>query len=70
MSRVSKPELKASTQGVMQGLHNGIGRACGALLGGYMINAIGKFSSSYVSSKKELVRVSFVLLILAEHEGS
>lgn len=42
MSHVSKPELKASTQGVMQGLHNGIGRACGALIGGALINAIGK----------------------------
>jgi predicted MFS family arabinose efflux permease len=43
ISNVSKPELKASTQGVMQGLHNGIGKACGALLGGYMINAIGEY---------------------------
>lgn len=43
ISHVSKPELKASTQGVMQGLHNGIGKACGALLGGYMINAIGEY---------------------------
>lgn len=42
ISHVSKPELRTSTQGVMQGLHHGIGRACGALLGGYMINAIGK----------------------------
>lgn len=25
----------------MQGLHHGIGRACGTLIGGYMINAIG-----------------------------
>lgn len=42
ISHVSKPELRTSTQGVMQGLHHGIGRACGALIGGYMINAIGE----------------------------
>lgn len=29
----------------MQGLHHGIGRACGALIGGYMINAIGSRAS-------------------------
>lgn len=29
----------------MQGLHHGIGRACGALLGGFMINAIGSRAS-------------------------
>lgn len=45
ISHVSKPELRTSTQGVMQGLHHGIGRACGALIGGYMINAIGSRAS-------------------------
>lgn len=29
----------------MQGLHHGIGRACGTLLGGYMINLIGSRAS-------------------------
>ena len=45
INHISKPELRASTQGVMQGLHHGIGRACGALIGGYMINAIGSRAS-------------------------
>lgn len=29
----------------MQGLHHGIGRACGTLLGGFLINAIGSRAS-------------------------
>lgn len=41
ISHASRPELRSSTQGVMQGLHHGIGRACGALLGGLFINAFG-----------------------------
>lgn len=60
ISHKSKPELKTSTQGVMQGLHHGIGRACGALLGGYMINAIGK-SQLRVSARVDLVYFAFVL---------
>lgn len=41
ISHASTPELRSSTQGVMQGLHHGIGRASGALLGGLFINAFG-----------------------------
>lgn len=30
----SPPHLRSSTQGVLQGLHHGLGRGCGAVIGG------------------------------------
>ena len=38
---ISDSNLKQSTQGVLQILHHGLGRGCGAIIGGYFINIFG-----------------------------
>ncbi|XP_054158851.1 major facilitator superfamily domain-containing protein 6-like [Oppia nitens] len=35
------PELRSSTQGVLQGLHHGLGRGCGSIIGGIFVNRWG-----------------------------
>jgi len=35
------PELRSSAQGVLQGLHHGLGRGCGAIIGGIFVNRWG-----------------------------
>ncbi|RUS83768.1 hypothetical protein EGW08_008474, partial [Elysia chlorotica] len=34
-------ELRSSAQGILQGLHHGLGRGCGAVFGGVMVNQYG-----------------------------
>lgn len=34
--------LRSSAQGVLQGLHHGLGRGCGAVIGGMFVTAYGK----------------------------
>ncbi|CAG9824009.1 unnamed protein product, partial [Phaedon cochleariae] len=34
-------ELRSSAQGVLQGIHHGLGRGCGAIVGGMLVNAFG-----------------------------
>jgi MFS family permease len=34
-------ELKSTAQGILQGLHFGLGRGCGALLGGVIVDYFG-----------------------------
>lgn len=36
------PELRTSAQGILQGLHLGLGRGCGAMVGGVLVNYFGK----------------------------
>lgn len=38
---VSDPTLKASTQGVLHAIHLGLGKASGAIFGGYFISKLG-----------------------------
>jgi MFS family permease len=38
---ISDSNLKQSTQGILQILHHGLGRGCGAIIGGYFINIFG-----------------------------
>ena len=38
---ISDASLKQSTQGVLHILHHGLGRGCGAIIGGYFINVFG-----------------------------
>ncbi|GJQ77082.1 hypothetical protein Trydic_g23653 [Trypoxylus dichotomus] len=33
--------LRSSAQGVLQGIHHGLGRGCGAVIGGFFVNAFG-----------------------------
>ncbi|XP_060683356.1 major facilitator superfamily domain-containing protein 6-B [Hemiscyllium ocellatum] len=41
LSAAVPPALRTSTQGILQGLHLGLGRGCGAMVGGVMVNAFG-----------------------------
>ncbi|XP_052127083.1 major facilitator superfamily domain-containing protein 6 isoform X1 [Frankliniella occidentalis] len=35
------PDMRSSSQGVLQGIHHGLGRGCGAVLGGMLVTSIG-----------------------------
>ncbi|CAG2180455.1 unnamed protein product, partial [Oppiella nova] len=37
----TEPQLRSSTQGVLQGLHHGLGRGCGSIIGGMFVNRWG-----------------------------
>lgn len=45
-------ELRSSAQGILQGLHHGLGRGCGAVFGGIMVLQYGKFLSYYKKQRK------------------
>lgn len=38
IGKIAPPEYATSAQGVLQGLHHGLGRGCGAILGGILIH--------------------------------
>lgn len=42
LSAAVPPELRTSAQGILQGLHLGLGRGCGAMIGGVLVNYFGK----------------------------
>lgn len=37
-------QLRSSAQGVLQGIHHGLGRGCGAVVGGWFVTYFGKCS--------------------------
>ncbi|XP_063067570.1 major facilitator superfamily domain-containing protein 6-A isoform X2 [Engraulis encrasicolus] len=41
LSAAVPPALRTSAQGILQGLHLGLGRGCGAMLGGVFVNEFG-----------------------------
>ena len=41
MGRIAPPGYATSAQGVLQGLHHGLGRGCGAVVGGLLIHVLG-----------------------------
>ncbi|KAI1304643.1 Major facilitator superfamily domain-containing protein 6 [Halotydeus destructor] len=41
MTQATEPHMRSQTQAVLQGLHHGFGRGCGAILGGIFINMYG-----------------------------
>lgn len=41
ITQATEPKLRSSTQAVLQALHHGLGRGCGAIIGGYFINLLG-----------------------------
>ena len=41
MGRIAPPGYATSAQGVLQGLHHGLGRGCGAIVGGLLIHVLG-----------------------------
>ncbi|KAM6464096.1 major facilitator superfamily domain-containing protein 6 isoform 2-T7 [Liasis olivaceus] len=42
LSAAVPPELRTSAQGILQGLHLGLGRGCGAMIGGVLVNYFEK----------------------------
>lgn len=42
LSAAVPSELRTSAQGILQGLHLGLGRGCGAMIGGVLVNFFGK----------------------------
>ncbi len=45
LSAAVPPALRTSAQGILQGLHLGLGRGCGAMLGGVFVNYFGMTST-------------------------
>ncbi|NXR66582.1 MFSD6 protein, partial [Rhadina sibilatrix] len=45
LSAAVPPELRTSAQGILQGLHLGLGRGCGAMVGGVLVNYFGPAST-------------------------
>ena len=41
VGRIAPPGYATSAQGILQGLHHGLGRGCGAILGGVLIHEFG-----------------------------
>lgn len=41
LSAAVPPALRTSAQGILQGLHLGLGRGCGAMVGGFFVNSFG-----------------------------
>ncbi|CAL7938395.1 unnamed protein product [Xylocopa violacea] len=41
ISHNTPPQLRTSAQGVLQGVHHGLGRGCGAVIGGMFVDAYG-----------------------------
>jgi predicted MFS family arabinose efflux permease len=41
ISHATPPELRPSANGVIQGIHNGVGKACGAIFGGLFVRYWG-----------------------------
>lgn len=44
LSAAVPPALRTSAQGILQGLHLGLGRGCGAMVGGVFVNYFGMFT--------------------------
>lgn len=41
LSAAVPPALRTSAQGILQGLHLGLGRGCGAMVGGVFVSYFG-----------------------------
>ncbi|XP_069790761.1 major facilitator superfamily domain-containing protein 6-B isoform X2 [Narcine bancroftii] len=63
LSAAVPPALRTSTQGILQGLHLGLGRGCGAMVGGVMVNAFGAQQTFRGIGMASLVILLFFALI-------
>lgn len=41
-------QLRSSAQGVLQGIHHGLGRGCGAVIGGWFVTYFGRFTHTVI----------------------
>ncbi|XP_067300452.1 major facilitator superfamily domain-containing protein 6-B [Pseudorasbora parva] len=63
LSAAVPPALRTSAQGILQGLHLGLGRGCGAMLGGVLVNFFGAAETFRCLGMASLVILLFFSLI-------
>ncbi|XP_008284123.1 major facilitator superfamily domain-containing protein 6-A-like [Stegastes partitus] len=72
LSAAVPPALRTSAQGILQGLHLGLGRGCGAMVGGVFVNYFGAaatFRGIGMASLVILLIFSFIQCLTGEAEG-
>ncbi|XP_013888254.1 major facilitator superfamily domain-containing protein 6-A isoform X2 [Austrofundulus limnaeus] len=72
LSAAVPPALRTSAQGILQGLHLGLGRGCGAMVGGVFVNFFGAaetFRGIGMASLAILLIFSFIQCLSGEIEG-
>uniref|UniRef100_A0A3Q3N0I8 Major facilitator superfamily domain containing 6a n=1 Tax=Mastacembelus armatus TaxID=205130 RepID=A0A3Q3N0I8_9TELE len=72
LSAAVPPALRTSAQGILQGLHLGLGRGCGAMVGGVLVNYFGAaatFRGIGMASLVILLIFSFIQCVSVEPEG-
>uniref|UniRef100_A0A3Q3A149 Major facilitator superfamily domain containing 6a n=1 Tax=Kryptolebias marmoratus TaxID=37003 RepID=A0A3Q3A149_KRYMA len=72
LSAAVPPALRTSAQGILQGLHLGLGRGCGAMVGGVFVNFFGAaetFRGIGMASLVILLIFSFIQCLSGEIEG-
>ncbi|XP_030627787.1 major facilitator superfamily domain-containing protein 6-A [Chanos chanos] len=72
ISAAVPPALRTSAQGILQGLHLGLGRGCGAMVGGVFVNYFGAaetFRGIGMTSLVILIFFSFIQCITEEDES-
>lgn len=72
LSAAVPPALRTSAQGILQGLHLGLGRGCGAIVGGVFVNYFGAaetFRGIGMASLVILLIFAFIQWLTGENEG-
>lgn len=72
LSAAVPPALRTSAQGILQGLHLGLGRGCGAMVGGVFVNYFGAaetFRGIGMASLVILLIFSFIQCLTGDSEG-
>lgn len=71
LSAAVSPSQRTSAQGILQGLHLGLGRGCGAMVGGVFVNYFGvaeTFRGIGMTSLVILIIFSFIMCITGQDE--
>ncbi|XP_029112793.1 major facilitator superfamily domain-containing protein 6-like isoform X3 [Scleropages formosus] len=71
LSAAVPPALRTSAQGILQGLHLGLGRGCGAMVGGVFVNYFGAaatFRGLGMASLVILLIFSFIQCLTGQNE--
>lgn len=63
MTQATEPHMRSQTQAVLQGLHHGLGRGCGAIMGGWAINAFGSRATFCVYGLLSAVVLGFFIFV-------
>jgi len=63
ITQATESHLKQSTQGVLQGLHHGLGRGMGAIIGGYFINLFGTRATFFAYAFLSVLVLAFYVYI-------